>query len=59
MGITAVILGLLPTILQQIGPTVAEVTVLASRRPMLALLPGVAMPSVATGGGRWRIRLRL
>lgn len=51
MGITAVILGLLPTILQRIGPTVAEVTVLASRRPLLAVMLGVAMPSVATGGG--------
>ena len=50
MGITAVILGLLPTILQQVGPTVAEVSVLASRRPLLAFLLGIAMPALSTGG---------
>ncbi|KAK2883364.1 hypothetical protein FQN49_000004 [Arthroderma sp. PD_2] len=50
MGITAVILGLLPTMLQTFGPTVAEVSVLASRRPLLALFLGIAMPSVSTGG---------
>ena len=50
MGITAVVLGLLPTMLQQIGPTVSEVGVLASRRPLLAFLLGIAMPSTSTGG---------
>src|SRR5437763_8745271 len=30
MGITSIILGLLPTMLQQVGPTVAEVSVLAT-----------------------------
>lgn len=50
MGITAVVLGLLPTMLQQIGPTVSEVGVLASRRPLLAFLLGIAMPSTNTGG---------
>jgi hypothetical protein len=50
MSITAVILGLLPTILQQVGPTVAEVSVLATRRPLLAFLLGIAMPSVSTSG---------
>lgn len=50
MGITAVVLGLLPTILQQVGPSVAEVAILATRRPLLAVLLGVAMPSVRTGG---------
>ncbi|KAK4233817.1 hypothetical protein C8A03DRAFT_19173 [Achaetomium macrosporum] len=50
MSITSVILGLLPTILQQVGPTVAEVSVLATRRPLLALLLGIAMPSVRTDG---------
>jgi hypothetical protein len=50
MGITSVVLGLLPTILQQVGPTVAEVSVLATRRPLLALLLGIAMPSVRTSG---------
>lgn len=50
MGITAVVLGLLPTMIQQIGPTVSEVGVLASRRPLLAFLLGVAMPSTSTGG---------
>ncbi|SPO04029.1 uncharacterized protein DNG_06712 [Cephalotrichum gorgonifer] len=50
MGITAVVLGLLPTMLQQIGPTVSEVGVLASRRPLLAFLLSFAMPSVSTGG---------
>ncbi|KAM5457492.1 hypothetical protein MaudCBS49596_000687 [Microsporum audouinii] len=50
MGITSVILGLLPTMLQTFGPTVAEVSVLASRRPLLAFLLGIAMPSVSTGG---------
>lgn len=48
MGITAVVLGLLPTILQQVGPSVAEVTILATRRPLLAVLLGIAMPSVRT-----------
>ncbi|EEQ34943.1 conserved hypothetical protein [Microsporum canis CBS 113480] len=50
MGITSVILGLLPTMLQTFGPTVVEVSVLASRRPLLAFLLGIAMPSVSTGG---------
>jgi hypothetical protein len=50
MGITSVVLGLLPTMLQQVGPTVAEVSVLATRRPLLAFLLGIAMPSVSTGG---------
>lgn len=50
MGITAVILGLLPTILQQVGPTVAEVSVLATRRPLLTLMLSIAMPAVSTGG---------
>ncbi|KAK4040857.1 hypothetical protein C8A01DRAFT_45877 [Parachaetomium inaequale] len=50
MGITSVVLGLLPTILQQVGPTVSEVSVLATRRPLLALLLGIAMPSVRTSG---------
>jgi hypothetical protein len=50
MGITAVILGLLPTILQLVGPSIAEVSVLATRRPLLAFLLSVAMPSVTTGG---------
>ncbi|KAH6847426.1 hypothetical protein B0I37DRAFT_375032 [Chaetomium sp. MPI-CAGE-AT-0009] len=48
MGITAVVLGLLPTILQQVGPSVAEVSILATRRPLLSLLLGIAMPSVRT-----------
>ncbi|KAF3483616.1 uncharacterized protein GIQ15_02940 [Arthroderma uncinatum] len=50
MGITAVIFGLLPTMQQIFGPTVAEVSILASRRPLLSLLLGIAMPSVSTGG---------
>jgi hypothetical protein len=50
MGVTTLLLGLLPTMLQQGGPTVAEVSVLATRRPLLASLLSIAMPSVSMGG---------
>lgn len=50
MGITGVVLGLLPTMLQLIGPSSGEVAVLATRRPLLALLLGLAMPSVSMTG---------
>ncbi|KPM37674.1 hypothetical protein AK830_g8909 [Neonectria ditissima] len=49
MGVTTLLLGLLPTMLQQGSPTVAEVSVLATRRPILAFLLAVAMASARMG----------
>lgn len=50
MGVTTLLLGLLPTMLKQGGPSFAEISVLATRRPLLASLLGIAMPSVSMGG---------
>ena len=46
MSIVAVVLGLLPTALMLLGPTTDEISLLARRRPLLALLLALAMPSV-------------
>lgn len=45
---SAVVLGLLPTILQTLGSTPAETALLALRRPVLAFLLALGSPSVAT-----------
>jgi hypothetical protein len=50
MSITSVLLGLLPMMLQMVGPTVKEVSLLAFRRPILALLLRIAMPSASMSG---------
>ncbi|KAF4331754.1 hypothetical protein FBEOM_14477, partial [Fusarium beomiforme] len=46
MGAAALLLGLLPTILQSIGPSVDEITILAMRRPVLAFILSFGMPFV-------------
>jgi hypothetical protein len=46
MGVASLLLGLLPTILQSIGPSVDEVSILATRRPLLAFMLSFAMPFV-------------
>ena len=56
MSITAVILGLLPAMLRFIGPAVAEVSLLAVRRPILALLLAIACPTVRIGGHELYVR---
>jgi len=50
MAVVSVVLGLLPSILMLIGPTTAEISLLATRRPLLSLLLAVPMPSVRTAG---------
>ncbi|RYP43238.1 hypothetical protein DL770_011776 [Monosporascus sp. CRB-9-2] len=47
MGITAILLGLLPSVLQQVGPAVAEVSLLSLRRPVLAALLALGSPCVS------------
>ncbi|ETS82702.1 hypothetical protein PFICI_04578 [Pestalotiopsis fici W106-1] len=44
MGVVAVVLGLLPTLLTMIGPTRDEVSLLALRRPVLAGLLSLSQP---------------
>ncbi|KAF7544090.1 hypothetical protein G7Z17_g10224 [Cylindrodendrum hubeiense] len=51
LGASAVILGLLPTILQSLGSTTAETAVLARRRPFLALLLAGGSPAVNIARG--------
>jgi hypothetical protein len=46
MGVASLLLGLLPTILQSIGPSVDEVSILATRRPLLAFMLSFGMPFV-------------
>ncbi|KUI60065.1 hypothetical protein VP1G_07292 [Cytospora mali] len=46
MAASAVILGLLPTILQSLGSTSAETSLLGLRRPVLALLCATGSPAV-------------
>ncbi|KAI5927529.1 hypothetical protein F4810DRAFT_648198 [Camillea tinctor] len=46
MGASSVLLGLLPVVLSQLGPTTAEQGLLALRRPFLALLVAAASPAV-------------
>ncbi|KAK8071796.1 hypothetical protein PG996_005144 [Apiospora saccharicola] len=43
----SVILGLLPSVLSQLGPTTAQIGLLGSRRPLLALLLALGAPSFA------------
>ncbi|KAK9423758.1 hypothetical protein SUNI508_03774 [Seiridium unicorne] len=47
MAASAVILGLLPTILQSLGSTIAETSLLELRRPGLAFLLAAGSPAVA------------
>ncbi|KXJ86355.1 hypothetical protein Micbo1qcDRAFT_168416 [Microdochium bolleyi] len=47
MAASAVVLGLVPTILQTLGSTPAETALLALRRPFLAFLLALGSPSVA------------
>ncbi|ROW06218.1 hypothetical protein VMCG_04557 [Cytospora schulzeri] len=53
MAGSAVILGLLPSTLQNLGSTSAETSLLGLRRPVLALLCAIGSPAVRrmTGGG--------
>jgi hypothetical protein len=46
MSIVSVVFGLLPTALMLIGPTTSEISLLARRRPLLAILLSIAMPSI-------------
>ncbi|KAH6972713.1 hypothetical protein BKA56DRAFT_458821, partial [Ilyonectria sp. MPI-CAGE-AT-0026] len=46
MGVASLLLGLLPTILQSVGPSVDEVSILATRRPLLAFVLSFGMPFV-------------
>ncbi|KAH7017988.1 uncharacterized protein B0I36DRAFT_354313 [Microdochium trichocladiopsis] len=48
LSASAVILGLLPTMLQTLGSTPAETALLSLRRPVLAFLLALGSPSVAT-----------
>ncbi|KAF6788435.1 hypothetical protein CSOJ01_15030 [Colletotrichum sojae] len=50
MGINGIVLGLLPTTLQLFGPSTGEIAVLGTRRPLLAFMLCVAMPSLSTNG---------
>ncbi|KAJ3492914.1 hypothetical protein NLG97_g5063 [Lecanicillium saksenae] len=45
LGAAAVVLGLAPTILQMISPTPADTALISVRRPILALLLGMASPA--------------
>lgn len=47
MGVVAVMLGLLPGVLQMIGPKVSDLSVLATRRPLLALFLTIGSPCPA------------
>jgi hypothetical protein len=46
MSIVSVTFGLLPTVLMLMGPTTSEISLLARRRPLLAILLSVAMSSI-------------
>lgn len=46
MASSGILLGLLPTILASVGSTLGETTLLASRRPILALLLAIGSPAV-------------
>ena len=46
MQSATIILGLMPTILSYIGPTVGEMTLISSRRPVLAVLVMLGAPAV-------------
>lgn len=46
MSATSVLLGLTPTILSGLGPTVAEVSLLSLRRPLLASLISLGAPAI-------------
>ncbi|KAI5462800.1 hypothetical protein BGZ63DRAFT_379730 [Mariannaea sp. PMI_226] len=46
MGVASLLLGLLPTILQSVGPSVDEVSILATRRPLLSFVLTFGMPFV-------------
>ncbi|KAI1487621.1 hypothetical protein F5X96DRAFT_681084 [Biscogniauxia mediterranea] len=51
MASSAVVLGLLPTILQSLGSTAAETALLGLRRPVLAFLLSAGSPAVSTMKG--------
>jgi len=51
MASTGIVLGLLPALLTRVGPTLAETSLLALRRPVLAFLLGLGSPSINTGFG--------
>ncbi|RII04517.1 hypothetical protein CUC08_Gglean011904 [Alternaria sp. MG1] len=44
MAAASVLLGLTPTILAKLGPTIAEIALLSSRRPLLSLLLSMGAP---------------
>ena len=44
MGAASVLLGLTPTILASLGPAIAEIALLSSRRPLLSLLLSMGAP---------------
>lgn len=46
MQSATIILGLMPTILSYIGPTIGEIALLSSRRPVLAVLVMLGAPAV-------------
>ena len=46
MSIVSILFGLLPSILTMIGPSPAEISLLALRRPVLAFLLAIPMPAV-------------
>ncbi|KAF2254236.1 hypothetical protein BU26DRAFT_558942 [Trematosphaeria pertusa] len=46
MSIVSIILGLLPMALQFVGPKVADVSILATHRPVLTLLVCIGAPTV-------------
>jgi hypothetical protein len=46
MSIVSILFGLLPSMMLMVGPTPGEVSLLAMRRPVLALLLTIPMPSV-------------
>jgi hypothetical protein len=46
ISIVSILFGLLPSILMMIGPSPAEISLLALRRPILAFLLAIPMPSV-------------
>jgi hypothetical protein len=50
MSITAILLGLLPTMLQLIGPPICDVSLLATRRPLLAFFLAIGTPSLSFNG---------
>ncbi|KAL2041436.1 hypothetical protein N7G274_005818 [Stereocaulon virgatum] len=46
MQSATIILGLMPTILSYVGPTVGEMALISSRRPVLAALLGLGAPAI-------------